>query len=469
MKTRVDVSHADSRIDPMVWKISAVVVLGPLMTSLDATAVNLSLSTLITELRTPLTQIQWVTTGYLLALTLTLPLSGWLVDHFGIKRVYLGCFTLFTLASLLCGTAQSASALIAFRVLQGMAGGLLAPMAQMTTARVAGRHMARVMGLMSIPVLVGPIFGPVLAGAILQHASWRWIFLINLPIGVLAITLATRILPADDHETRRRTFDLKGLLLLSPGLVLLLHSLESLSSKTASTQVSISELILAVTLLAMFIRHGARLGEAALIDLRLFRRKPFSAAALTQFFANALSFGGQMLMPLYLLQVLGRSRSNAGLLLAPIGLGAVLAYPMMGMLTERFGSRTVSATGACLALVGTLPFVLYGGHGLPLAVLCTALFVRGVGMSSVGIPSIAAAYSDIPGPIIPVATTTLNIAQRIGGPVATTLLAIFLQCSIKTHISDPPKAYIATFWVLIAIHAGCVLAALRLPNSGRSS
>jgi len=205
VKTRVDVSHADSRIDPMVWKISAVVVLGPLMTSLDATAVNLSLSTLITELRTPLTQIQWVTTGYLLALTLTLPLSGWLVDHFGIKRVYLGCFTLFTLASLLCGTAQSASALIAFRVLQGMAGGLLAPMAQMTTARVAGRYMARVMGLMSIPVLVGPIFGPVLAGAILQHASWRWIFLINLPIGVLAITLATRILPADDHETRRRT------------------------------------------------------------------------------------------------------------------------------------------------------------------------------------------------------------------------------------------------------------------------
>ncbi len=448
----------------MIWKISSVVVLGPLMSTLDSTAVNLSLSTLITELHSPLTQIQWVTTGYLLALTLTLPLSGWLVDHLGAKRVYLGCFTLFTLASLLCGSAQSASALIGFRVLQGMAGGLLAPMAQMMMAKVAGPHMARVMGFMSIPVLVGPIFGPVLAGAILQHFSWRWIFLINLPIGIVATALAFRILPADAHEIRPRAFDLKGFLLLSPGLVLLLHSLESLSSSSGLTPIGIIEMIVAITLLAAFIQHGRRLGPAALIDVHLFSRPAFSASALTQFFSNAHAFGGQMLLPLYLLQVLGRSPSSAGLLLAPAGIGAIVAMPTMGVLTERFGSRKVAMTGASMALVGTLPFLLLEPRGLSIPVLCTALFVRGVGMSSVGIPSIAAAYLGIPKPIIPVARTTINIAQRIGGPVATTLLAIILHFGLTTHVSDAPHAFVTTFGVLCAIHAACIAAALRLPG-----
>jgi MFS family permease len=162
-----------------------------------------------------------VTSGYLLALALMLPLSGWLVDRLGAKRVYLGCFAAFTVASMLCGLATSAAALIGFRVLQGMVGGLLVPMAQMMTAKFAGRHIARVMGIMVVPVLIGPIAGPVLAGAILQHASWRWIFFINLPVGLLAILLAMWILPRDAGEARRGGFDFIGFALLPPGLVLL--------------------------------------------------------------------------------------------------------------------------------------------------------------------------------------------------------------------------------------------------------
>lgn len=454
----------ENRIDPMVWKICLVVVLGPLMTTLDSTAVNVSLSTLMTELHTSLDQIQWVTTAYLLALTLTLPLSGWLVDRLGAKNVFLICFTMFTLSSLLCGLAQSAFGLIVFRVVQGMTGGLLAPMAQMMTARVAGRHMARVMGFMSIPVLIGPIFGPVLAGAILQHASWRWIFLINLPVGVLATALAVRILPSDAHEARPRTFDLRGFLLLSPGLVLLLHSLESLSSNPNTRQISAVELFIALSFIAAFMRHGIRFGKEALVDVDLFRHATFAAAALTQFFSNALSFGGQMIMPLYLLQVLGRSPSEAGILLAPVGFGALIALPLSGALTERFGSRAVSASGALLAIVGTLPLALLGASGMSVAAFCVTLFIRGLGLSSVGLPSIAAAYSGIPKSIIPVATTSINIVQRLGGPVATTILAIFLSFNMKSHPGDKPGAFVATFWLLCGINFCGFLAALRLPG-----
>ncbi|HWZ61171.1 MAG TPA: DHA2 family efflux MFS transporter permease subunit [Gemmatimonadaceae bacterium] len=449
----------DSPLDRTVWTIAGVVSLGPLMTVLDSTVVNVSLATLGSELNASLSVIQWVTSGYLLALALMLPVSGWLVDRVGAKRVYIACFSLFTLTSLLCGAATSAAMLIACRVLQGMAGGLLAPMAQMMVARIAGRQVARVMGIMVVPVLIGPILGPVLAGVILQHASWRWIFFINLPIGVLATALAVWILPADTHETHRRTFDLTGFLLLSPGLVMLLHSLERLASAGATRGASAVELVAAFVLLALFLWHGVRRKGAALIDVQLFRQSTFSAAASTQFLANALAYGGQMLLPLYLLIVRSESPSNAGLLLAPTGLGMMCSYPMMGALTERFGPRVVSSTGAAVALLGTLPLVLFGGSSLPMSALCVALFVRGAGMGSISVPSITSAYASIPRPMIPVATTAINIVQRLGGPVATTGLAIFLH----SRMTGTSQAFVATFWLLCAINILTVLAALRLP------
>jgi EmrB/QacA subfamily drug resistance transporter len=459
------------RVDPRVWKISCVVLLGPLITSLDSTVVNVSLSTLGHELHVGLTTLQWVITGYLLALALMLPLSGWLVDRVGTKRVYLGCFTLFTLASVLCGVSTSAAALIAARVLQGMAGGLLAPMAQMMVAREAPRHIARVMGMIVVPVLLGPICGPSVAGLILQHASWRWIFFINLPIGVLATVLAAWILPRDIASERLRNFDLTGFLLISPGLVLLLYSLESLSSNPAARWLHLLQLAISLVLLAGFVAHAVRRGSASLIDLRLFRYTSFTASATTQFLSNALSFGGQMLLPFYLLSILRLSPAKTGLLLAPAGLGMLCSYPSMGALTERFGSRRVSATGALISLLGTLPFAFLPSTALSTWGICAALFVRGLGMGSISIPSIAAAYSSIAREAIPMATTALNIVQRLGGPAATTALAIFLHARSHSisHGSglllahDNARAFTDTLWLLCAFHAATAVAALRLP------
>jgi EmrB/QacA subfamily drug resistance transporter len=452
------------RIDPLVWKIAAVVMLGPLMTTLDSTVVNVSLAALGRELHSPLATIQWVTSGYLLSLALMLPLSGWLVDRVGAKQVYLGCFAAFTLASLLCGMATSATSLILFRVLQGAAGGLLAPMAQMMMARVAGRHMARVMGLAVMPVMIGPVLGPALAGAIVQHASWPWIFYINLPIGLLAMTLAWRILPADSHETQPRSFDLLGFVLLSPALAMLLHSLESLGSGASNSRLSDIELAASVALLGAFLWHGFRRGKSALIDLHLFRHRTFSAAASTQFLGNGITLGGQLVFPLYLLMAGGQTPSGAGLLLASTGLGLLCAFPMVGRLTGRFGPRRVSSAGTLIALSGTLPFAFAGANGLPIAVVCLVLFVRGAGMGCINIPSISAAYASIPKEAIPVATTAINIVQRLGGPVATTLLAIYLHASMSVHKGDIPAAFASTFQLFCILHVLAFLAALRLPS-----
>jgi MFS family permease len=158
------------RLGPGIWKIIAVAVAGAFMPLLSTTMVNVSLLNLAAELHASLSTIQWVTSGYLLALALMLPLNGWLVERIGAKALYLWCFAAFTLSSTLCGVAWSANALIAFRILQGMSGGLMAPMAQMMMiARAAGKHMTRVMGYAAVPILLAPLLGPVIAGAILQY------------------------------------------------------------------------------------------------------------------------------------------------------------------------------------------------------------------------------------------------------------------------------------------------------------
>jgi EmrB/QacA subfamily drug resistance transporter len=450
------------RLDPRVWRIVLVAVLGSFLSQLDATVVNVSLSSLAAELHTSLPVIQWVTSGYLLALALMLPLSGWLVERIGAKRLYLLCFSGFTLASALCALSWSASSLIGFRVLQGISGGLMAPMAQLMLARVAGKQMVRVLGYAAVPILLGPILGPVIAGAILQHATWHWLFLINLPVGILAVALACLFIPDDaDKREAVRGLDLIGFLLLSPSLVLFLYGSDHLGEQTG-----IDALLLAVILLLTFVRKAWKDRERALIDLRLFRSRTFAAAAVVQFTTNGLSFAGQMLIPVYLIRALGEPPSVAGWLMAPLGLGMMCTYPWLGKLTQRFGTRGTSAGGASVAFLATLPFLYLSSHPLNLPILAGTLFLRGMGMSAVGLPSISAAYASVRKEQLPMATTSLNIVQRLGGPTLTTLCASLLGWQLAIHSSaGVGNAFMISFALLCTLHALLIVAAMRLPRS----
>ncbi|EDT03303.1 DHA2 family efflux MFS transporter permease subunit [Burkholderia ambifaria] len=462
-RTRPVPGHPAARLDPAIWKVSAIATLGGLLSQLDATIVNVSLSSLATDLHASLSTIQWVTSGYLLALTLVLPLNGWLVDRIGAKALYLWCFSAFTLTSALCGLAWSAPSLIAFRVLQGVSGGLLAPMAQMMIARVAGQQMARVIGYAAVPVLIAPILGPVVAGAILQHASWRWLFLVNLPVGALALALAVWFLPGDRDETQRRELDWVGLALLSPALVLFLYGAERID-----TVPGIAAIAGSVLLLAAFLRVERRKGGHALIDVALFRARVFGAAAATQFLSNGAIYAGQMLIPVFLIQACGRSPGEMGWLLAPLGLGMLVTYPLMGALTSRFGVRRLAAAGAMLALVATLPIVYLALAGYDPYVLVPALFLRGMGQSAIGIPSMSAAYASVERRNLPMATTSLNIVQRLGGPTFTTICTLFLAWRLQAESVSPGGmqgvAYAWAFGLLCALHAASFVTTLRLPR-----
>jgi EmrB/QacA subfamily drug resistance transporter len=449
-----------TRPDPHLWRISSVAVLGSFLAQMDATVVNVSLSSLALELHTTLSSIQWVTSGYLLALALTLPLSGWLVDRIGARALYLWCFAAFTLTSALCGLAWSANSLIGFRILHGMSGGLLAPLAQLIMVRAAGERMARVFGFAAMPILLAPLLGPVVAGALLRFASWRWLFLINIPVGVLAFALAALFLPRDRDERRPRSLDLVGLGLLSPGVVLFLYGSERTSDPSGLAALALSALLLFV-----FFRWAIRKKDDAIVDLRLFKDDIFSAAVVTQFLSQGVSYAGQMLVPVFLTRAGGLSPSEAGLLLAAQGLGMMATYPFIGSLVERFGNRNVSVGGALAALAGIVPFVYLAAHGLGSAVVAGALFVRGMGLSCIGIPSIAAAYASVKRQELPMATTTLNLVMRMGGPMLTTICATFLGWRLAAQTTAPASAaFGATFALLCGFQLVLIVAANRLPR-----
>jgi EmrB/QacA subfamily drug resistance transporter len=452
------VAPADS-IDARVWKVAAVVFVGPFMTQMDSTVVNVSLTAIRQELHASIATSQWIISGYLLAVALMLPLNGWLVDRIGAKRLYLGCFSAFTLASLLCGSAHTMGQLICARLIQGMAGGLMAPMAQMMIARVAGKHMARVMGYTAMPVLIAPILGPVLAGEILQHAHWPWLFYLNLPIGILGLTLASRLLPRDEPSTQRRPFDHVGFLLISPGLVALLYGLQRIGKWDG-----VATSLAGVLLLAGFVWHARRKGGAALIDLPLFKIRVFSTAAAVQFTSNGVLYARQFLVPLYLIGGCALSADQGGRMIAAMGIGMMCSFPMIGALTERFGCRAVSAGGALLSLLGLLPFVwMILDHFSP-ALAIASLFLAGVGQGMINIPSMSAAYASVPKDKLAVANTAINIVQRLGGPLATTAIALVMSAAASFFPASGARPFLFAFGLLIGFQLIAVALASHLPK-----
>lgn len=452
-------TYAGDELPAGTWKIIAVVILAPFMTQTDATIVNVSLAWIAKDLHSPVATAQWIISGYLLALALMLPLNGWLVDRIGARKLYLFCFSAFTAASLLCGAARTMPELIAGRIIQGMAGGLLVPLTQFMMARVAGKQLARVVGYASMPVLLAPLLGPIVAGAILKYAGWSWLFYVNLPIGAVAVVLAFLFIPHDGEMPEKRPFDLLGFLTLSPGLACLLYGVEQLAHYKLSAVFAVS-----VILMGIFLWRARRRGKNALLDIELFAIRDFSVATTTQFLANGILYAGQFLIPLYLVNGCGLSATHAGWILAAMGIGMMCVYPLMGFLTERFGNRAIASSGVLANLLGTLPFLWMAHSGLSVAVAVVALFLRGLGQGATGIPSIAVAYGSVPKSELSQAATAANIVQRLGGPILTTALAVVLALSKSAYGNDLSHSFFFPFLALLVLQLLVLGSAMRLPE-----
>ena len=457
------------------------------MTILDATIVNVALPTLGRDFSTSISTIQWVPTIYLLAFASVIPLSGWASERFGTKRLWLASLAAFMLGSLLCGLSGSVGELIGFRVLQGLGGGMIMPVGQAILAQAAGpQRMGRVMSIVGVPLLLGPILGPVIGGAITGSASWRWIFFVNLPVGAVALALALWLLPAGPAQRRAR-LDVRGLVLLSGGIAVFLYGLAEVGTHgTLGAAVPLTAIAAGLALVAVFCGYALRAAHP-LIDIRLLRRRGFATAAATNLLLGIALFGVALLLPLYFEIVRGRSPLQTGLLLIPQGLGAALAMPLAGILTDRIGARPVVTSGVALALLGTAAYTQITAD-TSYWYLAGALLLVGAGLGSTITPSMAVAFQTIEPAAIPAAASAINTIQRIAGSLGTALLAVTLQRAMTAEVpgfrggiaqagalaaADPARtlprlagAFAATFWVALALTAASLVPALLLPLRG---
>jgi EmrB/QacA subfamily drug resistance transporter len=426
-------------LDRGLLAVSAVVVLGTIMSILDTTIVNIAINHLSRDFAAPLPTIQWVATGYLLALATVIPLTGWAADRFGTKRLYMTSLVLFLAGSALSGMAWSAHSLIGFRVLQGLGGGMIMPAGMTILTQAAGpQRVGRIMSVVGAPMLLGPILGPVLGGWLVDDVSWRWIFYVNVPIGAVALVLASRILKPDRPQPHHR-LDLVGLLLLSPGLAGLVYGLaETGSHASFSSPKAVLPTIAGALLVAAFVRHALRTRDP-LIDVRLFRRRTPAVSGVTMAFFAAAFFGAMLLLPLYYQVARGRSALDAGLLMIPQGVGAALMMPVGGRVVDRTGAARVVLPGLVLVLIGFGTFTQVGADTSYVLLGC-ASFVTGLGIGLAMMPTLAAAYQTLVHAEVARATTAFNIVQRGCGALGVALMSVVLANQLADRLPSAANA-----------------------------
>jgi EmrB/QacA subfamily drug resistance transporter len=443
-------------------------IVGGIAAILDSTMVTLALHTLVVKLHSSDGTIQWVTTGYLLAMAVAIPTTGWAEIRWGGKRVWMAALVLFVLGSVLCALSWNDASLIGFRFVQGFAAGLIFPLLQTLAVRAAGgRISTRLMATVSLPIALGPILGPVIGGLILNWLSWRWLFLVNVPVIAVGLTLAWRFLPADrpSRDAARPRLDVIGLALLAPALATILLGLSNLSADGSVDHAGVlGWLLVGVALLAGFVAWALkRRDRHPILDIRLLGLRSLGSASAVLFTAGAAMYAGTFLLPLYYQQLRGETVLQAGLLLIPQGVGALAARLVVGKLVDRFGARSVTIASFLLTAATTVPFAL-AAPSTSLWWLGAVLLVRGVGIGAVMIPSMSVAYQDVPRAGIPHASMNTRITQQVGASFGTAIVAVALQ-SLLSH--GATSAFQGAFWWAIGITIVALVPALALPGPAR--
>ncbi len=433
-----------NRVPRSVWHIAITLAAGSVMSGLDTSLVNVGLNSIGRSLHSSLATTQWINSGYLLALAAALPVCVWIGRRFGAGRLWLWALAGFTVFSGLCALAPNIQILVAARMLQGLAGGLLIPAGMTILGEVADRgHLGRVIAISSVPSILAPAVGPVVGSLILAHASWSWLFLINIPIGVAGVGLGLRYVPRGEPSDPGR-LDLISLLQVVPSLPLIVFAIsEATLLRTIAERSVLLPLALGALGLGAFAYRSQHRAEP-LLDLRLVRNRVFAAAATEVFFAGAALFGGLIVMPLYFQLALGKGIVSAGLLLMAFSLGAAAAFPVAGSLNDRYGGGIVTLCGLVITALSTAPMALLGPHpNLPLVEVLQVL--RGIGLALAGSPGVSSALAAVRPHQVPDASAEVNILSRVGGAIGSAIFVVLLS----TGAHGPSHAsFQATFWWL---------------------
>lgn len=416
----------------MAW----VLVLGALAPMLDATMVNIAVNDLARDFGASLSTIQWVITGYVLATAVAVPFAGWLVNRFSGKWVFLAAEIAFGVFSLASALAWNIDSLIVFRLFQGAAAGMLTPLLTTLLVDLAGSAaMGRLMAVVGLPIMLGPILGPVIGGIVLEYASWRWIFYINVPIVILATILIAWKLPTFEAKNRQASFDVVGVTLLAAISSTIIYGIVQASTKGDFTNATTVAYVLAgIALMVVYGVYAYFRGEQAILPIRLFTRKNFTAAMVGMVVGGVATNGAMLLLPLFFQNLRGDSVIVAGLSLIPQGGGMLVARPIVGKLIDRIGARYVTIVSLAITLIGTIPFAYFDGK-TAFWLVAVILFVRGIGAGGILAPLMTDAFvggDKRDSGAISVASRTF---QNIGGAFGSAVIATIVAGYMTTHTS----------------------------------
>ncbi len=416
------------------WLILSAVSVGTFMATLDGSIVNISLPSIQAAFGIDLAVVEWVSIAYLVVVGSVLLPFGRLGEVLTFRRVYLTGFALFTAASVLCGAASGPGVLIGFRVIQGIGAGMLQAMGPAIVARTFGPgERGKALGLNAISVSLGLTLGPVLGGVLTEVATWRAVFLVNLPIGIFAILWAMRVLP-DERRSTGQTFDIPGAILSGTALLTLLLALTQGESLGWTSLLIVALLLTFVVTAGLFVwveQHAAQ----PMIDLRLFAIRGFSAGNASVVIAFAGLFTATFLLPFLLENGAGYAPIEAGLLLTPVPIIGALVGPFSGSLSDRIGSRVPASIGIAVMAIGLLSLSqLEPGFGPPDLIWRLALVGLGQGLFMP--PNSSAVLGSVPRPRIGTASGTLAQMRIDGQALGIAASGAIVAARIPVHLAE---------------------------------
>ncbi len=429
------------------WLVAIVFVCGMFMDIMDTTIVFVATPTLKTQFGATNASIEWVVLGYLLSLAIWIPASGWIGDRIGTKKVFLFALAMFTIASALCGQAHSLGELVTFRVLQGVGGGMLTPVGTAMLFRAFPPiERAKASTVLIIPTVLAPALGPIVGGWLITDVSWRWIFYVNLPVGVVGFVLGALYLREHREETAGR-FDLPGFLLSGAGLALVLYALSEGPEKGWRSSSVLFSGIVGVLLFALLIVVETRV-ESPMLTLRLYRDRMFRNANIVLTLTYGSFIGVLFILPLFLQELRGLSAIQSGLTTFPQAVGVIVASQLVGRLYHRVGPRRLIFWGM-VGMSGITMLLAVVGLHTDLWWIRLIMFGRGVCVAFAFVPLQAATYANITpedtGRASAIYSTQRQVAAALGVAVLTTVLLTRLP--VGPDVNAAVSAYHEAFFV----------------------
>lgn len=442
-----------NKISKSTMTIAWVVVFGAMAPLLDSTMINIAINNLVSSFHSSVTTIQWTVTCYLLATGVAVPFSSWLLNKFDGKYVFMAGEVLFGIGSIFAAMSTSIQMLIVARLVQGFAGGLIMPLLTTLLVQTAGAAvMGQMMATVGLPMILGPLVGPVIGGVIIKFASWHWIFWINVPVVLISIVLIMWKMPNYPAQDQTAKMDYIGILLLILSSSSIIYGMvQAAHSDSFNNQKSIMTISAGVVALVAYVAWAAWRRERAVLPLELFKFASFDGAGLGLFIAGTVLNGAMLLLPLYFQDVRSMSVINAALALLPQGLGMLVSRSLTGKLTDQIGAKYVVLVSVVITFIGTLPFYWFD-QNTNYWLIAMILFVRGIGAGGILIPLMADAYIGMQPNQVPAATIGTRIIQNIGSAFGSALITTILTAYSNQQVKNFQHQLKAGHFKVSAMH-----------------